>query len=1173
MLVAVVIGEESNLINGFYDLIITLLQLFLDEVYMLEEQLKKYRGNYSITNQTFVFQNFPLLNRSKFDGVYEPILKVIKNILLRGNTVRMSTFLKNELGDIYANPDYKNYIGLISKEVPEWRNTIKGDDVNGNYPAQVFFYDCISSDLSDYSFIQQLIIPEALIHDLVNDQDREFISQRVDFYLPQARLVIEIDGQQHKKEEQNRISDKRRDEYLLKHNIYTVRIETGDLAKRNSSYYNQIDRIKKHLDQNSSKLKIYKKKNDRLTPYEHTCLKSTAIFRFQILVLDLLLNNTISLNDKVWNLSIYQDDFEDRIFPLLALEDLFLWIDNICKLAKIPFKRPKYDIDWLESSDYKSTRKNIVIDFSLFKRWSERANKGMITVRNDYFGNKDYFEISCADPIKYKLIFDGEESDIPVLKFFLQNLFDFDNFREGQLPIIFNALQGETTIGILPTGSGKSLCYQLVAMLQPGITIVVCPIKALMHDQKENLDYKYITNTKFITGDLDTTSRERIQVNLSKGKYQIVWISPERFQSKTFREYLNAINSKYLIVNAVIDEVHCLSEWGHDFRISYLHLIKTINNYCPAATLMGLTATASPFVLDDIKIEFNTETKNIKTLKSFSRPELNFHVHKTSDMSVNKYSSLKNLLLKLTTTSDDKNTNMNDIIKPGLIFTPNVNGNVGCYNIANSLSKDLGKEIKWYSGSVPKIKTYDQGKKISDYSVMSNDDFIKYKDDVQKSFKKDKFPILVATKAFGMGIDKSNIRFTIHYGIPGSLEALYQEAGRAGRDQNPADCHIIYTPSNSNIENQKLLFDVNTSIIDIKQLVKTSTEQSDILSIFFLFQEGLDDLDVELNHMMTILKYLKNNDTEKIYLKQISMRLFTAQKAIYRLSLLGVISDWTIENWDELNGVIEVSVNDYNDKKIIRTLNSYIQKYEADFDITKNFQFATNNKKVQMVFLDKNLDIIHRAGYVLISWTNEHIVYYRRQSILNIMNLCDEYVDEESFKNKLESYFKFSDKQFLLDEIAHKPKDVENWFSVFRKELGYDNKSFIDNVNVIELDSTLARLLESYRYNAGLNWIIGLIKLIIGDFYHINGRSRLISSMTQVMQYDKREKEVVLESTLKVGANYLDSIKKDELSKILCEYFPEDIIKINTYLADNYSFQVGLEQSLGRLRKIGEKLI
>ena len=145
MLVAVVIGEESNLINGFYDLIITLLQLFLDEVYMLEEQLKKYRGNYSITNQTFVFQNFPLLNRSKFDGVYEPILKVIKNILLRGNTVRMSTFLKNELGDIYANPDYKNYIGLISKEVPEWRNTIKGDDVNGNYPAQVFFYDCISS--------------------------------------------------------------------------------------------------------------------------------------------------------------------------------------------------------------------------------------------------------------------------------------------------------------------------------------------------------------------------------------------------------------------------------------------------------------------------------------------------------------------------------------------------------------------------------------------------------------------------------------------------------------------------------------------------------------------------------------------------------------------------------------------------------------------------------------------------------------------------------------------------------------------------------------------------------------------------------------------------------------------------------------------------------------------
>jgi len=215
---------------------------------------------------------------------------------------------------------------------------------------------------------------------------------------------------------------------------------------------------------------------------------------------------------------------------------------------------------------------------------------------------------------------------------------EFD-FREGQLQIITNVLSGVSTIGLLPTGSGKSICYQLAAILQPALSFVVCPIKSLMFDQKNDLNSAFFSRISHITGENDAEEKSEIQKEFSLGKYLFIFLSPERFQSRAFRDYFQNTRNQYLFSYAVIDEVHCLSEWGHDFRTSYLNLADTIRKYCPNVTFLGLTATASLNVIKDIQTEFDIAPQDTKTPLNYTREELEFIV---IDDRGNKFPELKN---------------------------------------------------------------------------------------------------------------------------------------------------------------------------------------------------------------------------------------------------------------------------------------------------------------------------------------------------------------------------------------------------------------------------------------------------------------------------------------------------------------------------------------------------
>ena len=585
--------------------------------------MERYTAGYSYTNFNFVIQN--IIEKKDTKNKYYKFICVLKNILQRGTPTLMSDYLTKEIGKI----DLKNkeIVGLIDDKVPNWINTIKGDSKNNYYPAEQFFYEIIPVYLKEYKFIQQLIIPEAEIKDIVGEENKEFINQKVDFYLEQCKLVIEIDGLQHKDKLQLQI-DKKRNEYLSRFGIKTVRIDTKQIKSKKNGFKEKINEIREILERNKDRLKLYQncKSIYEYTSEEIKIIKACGVIRMQILILSLLEKGVLRLDDDIWRINILQRDCFDVIE--IAIEDLFIWMKNICILDGITVDKPKLHI-LKEENEKKFRYKNgyINIDFSLKKRYTDEneLNKNIIYVRTDYYNRFNNFKVSTTDPICYKLDQENPKC-IESLEFLLKNIYGHDKYRPGQLPIIINSLRGEDTVGILPTGSGKSVCYQLSALLQPCINFVICPIKSLMYDQVENLNQRYISNIEKVTSDVEAEKKSEIIKYFSQEKYQFIFISPERFQSKAFRKSLEELNVNSTLGLAVIDEVHCLSEWGHDFRTSYLNLAKTIKRYAPSTRLLGLTATASNFVLNDIKREFEIDSYNIKTTESFTRKELTFKV-------------------------------------------------------------------------------------------------------------------------------------------------------------------------------------------------------------------------------------------------------------------------------------------------------------------------------------------------------------------------------------------------------------------------------------------------------------------------------------------------------------------------------------------------------------------
>lgn len=1211
--------------------------------------MKKFTANYVHTNSNFVIQNLKE-GRTTDEELYA-FCCILKNILQRGVPTKMSEYLQIKLGTLHEKENFKDFFIYPSQQKLQWHATIKGGTTN---PARDFYERIIPNEFGDYAFVQSLIVPEIEINEIVG-YSPEYIGQQVDFYLPQAKLVIEIDGEQHKEERQKQL-DERRDSYLREKRIETIRISTEEL--KNDSYKYKIEDIINHLNQYHRLLSLYNPEklwNTEEEPSE-ILLKErfypTAIIRFQLLVLELLSRGTLTL-DKPWFFHIYTEVALPE-FAYWAIEDLYLWLGHLYRLKnKKEIQLPDFHIGY-SKRERDFSLNSINVNLSLCRRYTDEnlLYPETIFIRTDYFDRlkeKDYFQAATAQPINYKITKEDEKT----LEFFLQNIFDKPSFRDGQFPILQNALNRYDTIGLLPTGGGKSLCYQLPCLLQPAISFVVCPIKSLMYDQKENLERSYITRTNWITSDLEADQKEKVALEFEQGKYLFVWISPERFQIQSFRDRIAAINKNFSIAYAVIDEVHCLSEWGHSFRLSYLNLAKTIDKLSPKDTkgegtikFLGLTATASVNVLKDIKVEFSRqkaslEDSNIKTLSDYSRKELYFEVVNGKD--AKKEDELTKLLDKLNREEsflEDKDE------KSGLIFTPNVNGSKGCYPLCNSLDTKYPKKVEWYAGSIPtatknlqirihetiindneaiknKIKEQiyesdntlsleeidiilakEENKKIINnirYKASKNGEnfliiikeipkisekaFKEHKDKVQRGFKRNEFPLMVATKSFGMGIDKNNIFYTIHYGIPASVESLYQEAGRAGRwdkkkEENKnkiGKCYVLFSPETYTPEenpedfNLMHIFDQQTSIHEIKHVqAKVDKAGKDIFTQIFLFLQGLRDIEEDLRDIVAFKnQHFKEKSIKEIYFSGIKDQE-NKEKIIYRLSLLGLVRDWT----NNFVNCFEVIFDSEEEAHILKSVENYIGKYEPTKDI------HTEIEKVEKP------TFFERATSYLLQWIFDHIIYNRKQSLKTLYDWCVDFKNSDDFKKRLDSYFVFNDVSAILQTIGENPSDYTQWFKVFYyeqqtneiKDGNYVTKPIyipeIKDENLKRekyrsLQDKTSRFLESYQNNMGLNFVSGLVRLVLDDFEDLDGRPRLERAFEDIKkekEFSKEEQEEILIKLAKLGSHFEES-QRAKICVLIERYFPEEL----EYFAQEYKlYYILYDKYRNRLLKIKE---
>lgn len=1142
---------------------------------MYNTQNKSFTANYIKADSNFTIYN---LNNDVVHDRFYPILCLLMNLLQRGNPTDFSDYLKTQ----FSFQTKKGHLHLLNGYVPEYGSAIKGYEEEGLYPARQFYYELTPKYLGDkFPYIQQLIVPEVSLSLIVGRRVGEFKDQCVDFYLPEARIVIEIDGSQHNEPGQS-LLDEKRDQFLLENGIDTIRIPSNVLGD-NSKERKYFELIEKKLTGTPCFLDEYNISFKRCVNKEaNNELKAIATMRLQIAIIQMCMTGMLSLDEEKWTIYIKNHDVNG--YEHAAIEDVFLWIENLCIMANIDFKRPFVSIEQrnlLEEVRPIYTR----IEMSLLERGNIfNTNKDWICIYTDMRQDVDNFVMHTAEAINYDIYNDkadtGETQNRKriALRAILKNLYGFDEFRPGQERIIINALQRRDTIGVLPTGSGKSLCYQLTVMLQPCISFCICPIKSLMVDQDMNLKVRGISRTAFISSDLTSEERSKVQLDFASGKYWFVFVSPERFQIKNFRDYIYDMSEKRNMHfgYAVIDEVHCLSEWGHDFRVSYLNLTRTIRKYCEKAVLFGLTATASYNVLKNILVEFRMEDKrDVISIPSFTREELNFRVFKVNpeekhDLSLGakkgkkspKYNYLGAVLNKYQKVFPDLLESKGKASRCGIIFTPHVNGKLGCYPLAAALREDFGTRVEFYSGEEPSHEK--NGGKAPLHSFLAKElPFDKYKLKVLEDFKSNDYTLLTATKAFGMGIDKPNIRYTIHYGIPSSLEALYQEAGRAGRDRQKAQCIIIYSPEKQDVQSEiDNLLGMDSTIDQIHQFINNiGWSGEDVVTQLKLMDNGLVSFDVEKASISDLIEEYAEPGKHKVLIKygnNTGRYLQGLQRDIYHLSLIGVVFDWTVDFGRQ---IVSVDFCDYSNESIIKRTESYIRNYDATYNILSDPVYIVENEKEEQ-------DSIITALTVFWKWYYNNITYSRKQALFNVYDACNAYTDEtaDEFKEKMEAYFRLDDITDKFGVIADEPEEVTKWFDII-------NVDTIKRKKASDIIMALNRFLESYQHNVGLNYISGFMNLLENNFESLNGRERLIQSLRTIEKFRLEDRTYVLEETAKVMYELASDEGLELFAEFYIEYFPHDNTENIIYkiTKDNYSLNIYLKKMLSiMLNKIGD---
>jgi ATP-dependent DNA helicase RecQ len=330
----------------------------------------------------------------------------------------------------------------------------------------------------------------------------------------------------------------------------------------------------------------------------------------------------------------------------------------------------------------------------------------------------------------------------------------------------------------------------------------------------------------------------------------------------------------------------------------------------------------------------------------------------------------------------------------------------------------------------------------------------------------------------------------------------------------------------------------------------------DIFKQVFLFVQGQNDIEKDFEIISGVIRiYFQEKTQVRIFWNDAYSKLKTnsdvLQKAIYRLSLLGIVSDWTTNFIDHF----EVQFKTLDEKHIVKSVSDYIGKYESNTDISKELQ------KVQQK------TVLEKAIWFLLNWTFENIAYSRKQSLKTLSDWCSEFENSESFKQRIDSYFIFSETTFILQHIAENPKDYEKWFEVLTTNNQFPNKTEFE-----KLKDSISRFLESYRNSIGLNFVSGFIRLALNEYEDSDGKERFESALSSVKETFTQEQQIDFLTRLKVIGKHLTEEQKMDLSQSISKYYPEMLEELAEYYDLAYLLNDVYAQKLKDLKKLNKKL-
>ncbi|MCB9262765.1 MAG: RecQ family ATP-dependent DNA helicase [Flavobacteriales bacterium] len=539
----------------------------------------------------------------------------------------------------------------------------------------------------------------------------------------------------------------------------------------------------------------------------------------------------------------------------------------------------------------------------------------------------------------------------------LQHYWGYSEFRPPQAEIIDSILKGNNTLALLPTGGGKSICYQIPALLLEGVCLVVSPLIALMRDQVEQLKRRGISSTFLHSGQ----SRNEINIeleNIRNGKYKLVYVSPERIHSQAFIETFKQTKISFLAV----DEAHCISQWGFDFRPEYRN-IASLKEHLPNLKMMALTASATPKVKADIIEQLQIENVQVFT-KSFHRENLHYHVVFEEDK--------RRRLLRLCQSQKGS----------GVVYVRNRRKTV---ELSNYL-KSQNVSCDFYHAGL----TSEQ------------------RNQKQDSWASGATKIIISTNAFGMGIDKADVRFVAHYDLPESLEAYYQEAGRAGRDEQKAWCILFY--------NNADLIDVKTQLHSrFPELPRINKIYENLCNYFQLaFHSGLHTrFDFDL---ADFVKKFENNPIES----------FAAIKLLEQL------------------GYLSLSEGVYTPSKV-----------KVEMDATSLYDFQLKNPK-----LDPTIKILLRSY----SGIFEHYVSIKEKLLASKLKITEQQFVanlKRLSSLKIIDYVEQSDKPYILF-LRHRVNEIMDADNMLEKNKTRTTDRLLAMIQYVEAETCRAKIICDY---------------------------------------------------------------------------------------------------------------